>query len=218
MNCEHKNIPAEFRYCPYCGMEIKREPTFDDLLAHRVNIGDEVRFKLKNGTEVAVVVVDKNGDDVRCVMFEGVEDMALYDGRHWLKSDSVNYPNSDAVRRYESLEELLPNRLRDSIKTRNIVQLLDDGIRHFEIVMLYPLSAYEVFGEHAPNWALKEDGDKSIPFFVDSVKNRRKYLWYTWLRSPYRSTSLIFCFVSADGSANSNFAYYSYGSAPAFTI
>lgn len=218
MSCEHKNIPTEFRYCPYCGMEIKREPTFDDLLAHRVNIGDEVRFKLNNGTDAAVVVVEKDDDDVRCVMFDGVEDMSLYDGRHWLKSNSVNYPDSDAVRRYERFEGLLPNRLRDSIKLRNIVQLLDDGSRHSEIVALYPLSAYEVFGENVPNWALKEDGDKPIPFFVDSAENRKKYLWYTWLRSPYRGSSDIFCYVSSFGSASGIGAYGSYGSAPAFTI
>lgn len=218
MSCEHKNISAEFRYCPYCGMEIKHEPTFDDLLAHRVNIGDEVRFKLNNGTDAAVVVVDKDDDDVRCVMFEGVEDMALYDGRHWLKSNSVNYIDSDAVRRYERFERLLPNRLRDSIKLRNVVQLLDDGSRHSEIVALYPLSAYEVFGEKVPDWALKEDGDKPIPFFVDSVENRKKYLWYTWLRSPHRSGNNYFCFVNTDGSASSAYADYSNGSAPAFTI
>lgn len=218
MSCEHKNIPAEFRYCPYCGMEIKHGTTFDDLFAHHVNIGDEIRFKLKDGTDAAVVVVDKDDDDVRCVMFEGVEDMALYDGRHWLKSNRVNYPDSDAVRRYERIEELLPNRLCDSIKTRNIVQLLDDGSRHSEIVALYPLSAYEVFGEKVPNWALKEDGDKPIPFFVDSAENRKKYLWYTWLRSPYRSSSCSFCVVGPDGSVGTYAAYYSAGSAPAFTI
>ena len=218
MSCEHKNIPAEFRYCPYCGMEIKREPTFDDLLAHRVNIGDEVRFKLNNGTDAAVVVVEKDDDDVRCVMFDGVEDMSLYDGRHWLKSNSVNYPDSDAVRRYERFERLLPNRLRDSIKLRNIVQLLDDGSRHSEIVTLYPLSAYEVFGEKVPNWALKEDGDKPIPFFVDSAENRKKYLLYTWLRSPDRSGNSSFCSVYSDGSSDSIGADHSYGSAPAFTI
>ena len=218
MSCEHKNISAEFRYCPYCGMEIKHEPTFDDLLAHRVNIGDEVRFKLNNGTDAAVVVVDKDDDDVRCVMFEGVEDMALYDGRHWWKSNSVNYIDSDAVRRYERFERLLPNRLRDSIKLRNVVQLLDNGSGHSEIVALYPLSAYEVFGEKVPNWALKEDGDKPIPFFVDSAENRKKYLWYTWLRSPDRSNSCTFCGVNSDGSAGNAPADSSYGSAPAFTI
>ena len=218
MSCEHKNIPAEFRYCPYCGMEIKREPTFDDLLAHRVNIGDEVRFKLNNGTDAAVVVVEKDDDDVRCVMFDGVEDMSLYDGRHWLKSNSVNYPDSDAVRRYERFERLLPNRLRDSIKLRNVVQSLDDGSRHSEVVALYPLSAYEVFGEKVPDWALKEDGDKPIPFFVDSAENRKKYLWYTWLRSPSRGISGYFCGVYSDGSASNNSANSSYGSAPAFTI
>ena len=218
MSCEHKNIPAEFRYCPYCGMEIKPEPTFDDLLAHRVNIGDEVRFKLNNGTDAAVVVVDKDDDGVRCVMFEGVEDMALYDGRHWLKSNSVNYIDSDAVRRYERFERLLPNRLRDSIKLRNVVQSLYDGSRHSEIVALYPLSAYEVFGEKVPNWALKEDGDKPIPFFVDSAENRKKYLWYTWLRSPCRGSSYDFCGVYTDGSAYDDSAHSSSGSAPAFTI
>ena len=218
MSCEHKNIPNEFRYCTYCGMEIKHEPTFDDLFAHRVNIGDEIRFKLKDGTDAAVVVVDKDDDDVRCVMFKGVEDMALYDGRHWLKSNSVNYIDSDAVRRYERFERLLPNRLRDSIKLRNVVQLLDDGGRHSEFVALYPVSAYEVFGESAPNLALKEDGDKPVPFFVDSVENRKKYLWYTWLRSPYRSGRSSFCYVGPDGSASDHTANNSYGSAPAFTI
>lgn len=218
MSCEHKNIPVEFRYCPYCGMEIKREPTFDDLLAHRVSIGDEVRFKLKDGTDAAVVVVDKNDYDVRCVMFEGVEDMALYDGRHWLKVNSVNYPDSDAVRRYERFEEMLPNRLQDNIKLRKIVQVLDDGSYHSKTVGLYPLSAYEVFGKKCPDWALKEAGDEPIAFFADRNENRKKYLWYTWLRSPARSGSYYFCSVYTSGSAYGSAAYGSRGAAPAFTI
>lgn len=39
-----------------------------------------------------------------------------------------------------------------------------------------------------------------------------------WLRSVYASNTHFFCFVNADGSAHSRYAYFSYGFAPGFKV
>ncbi len=41
---------------------------------------------------------------------------------------------------------------------------------------------------------------------------------YWWLRSVHASYTYYFCFVTTDGSANTNYAYYSYGFAPGFKV
>jgi len=51
---------------------------------------------------------------------------------------------------------------------------------------------------------VKECGDKGT------------YFW--WLRSVYASTANVFCLVYTDGSADYNYAYYSFGFAPGFDI
>lgn len=218
MDCTHNNIPADFRYCPYCGTEIKRIPTLGDLIAHRVNVGDEVRFTLNDGTEAAVVVVDNDDTGIRCVMFEGVEDMAMYDGRHWLKVDNVNYPDSDMASRLKKFESNLPEGLLDRIKVRRIKQAYDNAT-HEIAAKLYPLSIYEVFGDNANSYGVRDAScERSIDFFVDNKDNRVKYLWYTWLRSPYSSNGNYFCSVSGTGTASDASADNSLGAAPAFTI
>lgn len=218
MDCTHNNIPTDFRYCPYCGAEIKHEPSLDDLIAHRVNIGDEVRFMLNDGTEAAVVVVDNYANGIQCVMFEGVEDMAMYDGRHWVKVNSVNYPDSDMARKLTKFENNLPERLLCEIKKRRIKQVSDNTAREI-VTRLYPLSIYEVFGDNMNSCGMRDaNGERSIDFFVDNKNNRAKYLWCTWLRSPNSSNSSGFCIVNNTGTANYYYANHSYGAAPAFTI
>lgn len=218
MDYTHNNIPADFRHCPYCGAEIKHEPSLDDLIAHRVNIGDEVRFMLNDGTEAAVVVVNNYANGIQCVMFEGVEDMAMYGGRHWIKVNSVNYPDSDMARKLAKFENNLPERLLCKIKKRHIKQVSGNTAREI-VTRLYPLSIYEVFGDNMNSWGMRDANcERPIDFFVDNKNNRAKYLWCTWLRSPNSSGSAYFCNVSYTGTASNDYAYYSFGAAPAFTI
>ena len=60
--------------------------------------------------------------------------------------------------------------------------------------------------------------DKPLPFFAESQRNRKAYLWFAWLRSPNASGSSYFCFVYTSGTANYANASNSLGVAPGFRI
>lgn len=84
---------------------------------------------------------------------------------------------------------------------------------------LWPLSAVEVFGKDAPDWMQRDDTpDKPLPFFAKSQSNRKAYLWYAWLRSPYASASSGFCLVGTSGAASASYASYSRCVAPGFRV
>lgn len=85
----------------------------------------------------------------------------------------------------------------------------------------YYLAEYEVFGsnEYAntneaalqAQYAYYAAGNSKIKYRSDSTGAAT----YWWLRSPSRSSNASFCIVNSSGSARSNGAYVSYGSAPA---
>ena len=184
-----------------------------------LRVGDEVAFNLKNGKEAAFVVADITDGILTGCLFKGVRDMAMYDGRHWWDTDCVNYPESDARERLnEEFLPLLPEELAALLVVRTITQTVDGEV-YTCTDKLWPLSAVEVFGEDAPDWMQRDDTlDKPLPFFFESQANRKAYLWLAWLRSPYASSSAIFCLVTASGAAGADFASYSRGVAPGFCI
>ena len=60
--------------------------------------------------------------------------------------------------------------------------------------------------------------DKPLPFFAESQSNRKAYLWYAWLRSPFAFYTTFFCYVYTSGAANTSYASISLGVAPGFRI
>lgn len=101
---------------------------------------------------------------------------------------------------------------------RTITQTVD-GEMYTCTDKLWPLSTVEVFGEDAPDWMQRDDTpDKPLPFFAESQRNRKAYLWLAWLRSPYASSSYRFCRVYASGAAYAGAASCSLGVAPGFRI
>lgn len=181
--------------------------------------GDEVAFNLKNGKEAAFVVADITDGILTGCLFRGVRDMAMYDGRRWWDTDYVNYPESDARERLnEELLPLLPDELGALLVERTIVQTVD-GVAYSCTDKLWPLSAVEVFGKDAPYWMHRDDTpDKPLPFFSESQTNRKVYLWYAWLRSPYAGGGNGFCRVGTSGAADYGYASGSLGVAPGFRI
>lgn len=159
-----------------------------------LRVGDEVAFQLKNGKDAAFVVTAIADGVLTGCLFKGVRDMAMYDGRRWWNTDYVNYPESDARERLnEELLPLLPDELAALLVERTITQTVD-GETYTCTDKLWPLSAVEVFGENAPDWMQRDDTpDKPLPFFAESQSNRKAYLWFAWLRSPYASYSTGFC-------------------------
>ena len=63
------------------------------------------------------------------------------------------------------------------------------------------------------------DGACRIDQLMDRVKecgDKGTYFW--WLRSVYASNTNSFCYVDTDGSADTDYAYFSNGFAPGFDI
>ena len=184
-----------------------------------LRVGDEVAFRLKNGKDAAFVVADIADGVLTGCLFKGVRDIAMYDGRRWWNTDYVNYPESDARERLnEEFLPLLPDELAALLLARTIAQTVD-GVVYSCTDKLWPLSAVEVFGKDAPDWMQRDDTpDKPLPFFAEDQANRKAYLWFAWLRSPYASGSGYFCSVGTSGAAYSNIASISLGVAPGFRI
>lgn len=184
-----------------------------------LRVCDEIAFNLKNGKEAAFVVADITDGILTGCLFKGVRDMAMYDGRRWWNTDYVNYPESDARERLnEEFLTLLPDELATLLVVRTITQTVDGEV-YTCTDKLWPLSAVEVFGENAPDWMQRDDTpDKPLPFFAESQSNRKAYLWFAWLRSPYASYSYYFCSVYPSGTAGTSTASFSLGVAPGFCI
>lgn len=71
----------------------------------------------------------------------------------------------------------------------------------------------------APDWMQRDDTpDKPLPFFAKSQSNRKAYLWFAWLRSPYAGYSYYFCIVNTSGTAYYGYASLSLGVAPGFRV
>ena len=89
---------------------------------------------------------------------------------------------------------------------------------------VYYLAEYEVFGSnHSANtnepaqqaqYDYYKAGNSKVKYRSDNTSTAA----YWWLRSPYRSSSYTFCYVSTDGSAHPATANFSYGSAPCFKV
>ena len=184
-----------------------------------LRVGDEVAFQLKNGKDAAFVVADIADGVLAGCLFKGVRDMAMYGGRRWWNTDYVNYPESDARERLnEELLPLLPDELAALLLARTIAQTVD-GEAYSCTDKLWPLSAVEVFGKDTPDWMQRDDTpDKPLPFFAESQSNRKAYLWFAWLRSPYAGNSSYFCNVNTSGAADSSNASRSLGVAPGFRV
>lgn len=184
-----------------------------------LRVGDEVAFRLKNGKDAAFVVADIADGVLTGCLFKGVRDIAMYDGRRWWNTDYVNYPESDARERLnEEFLPLLPDELAALLLARTIAQMVD-GVVYSCTDKLWPLSAVEVFGKDAPDWMHRDDTpDKPLPFFAEDQANRKAYLWFAWMRSPYASTSSLFCCVYTSGAADHTTASSSLGVAPGFRI
>lgn len=89
---------------------------------------------------------------------------------------------------------------------------------------VYYLAEYEVFGSNSrantnePAQQAQYDyykaGNSNVKYRSDNTSSEARW----WLRSTSRSYSGYFCYVTSVGSARSDYANYSYGSAPCFKV
>lgn len=179
---------------------------------------DELAIPLKSGEIVTAVFGGYvKGGRRRFVLKDCVgEARSMY-------ADSANvngYFNSD-LRRYvlEDLLPLFPEQLIEAFIPRPMSEIIDGERREYEDALWVP-SATDVFGA-GEEW--EEEADSEQLEIFKRERDRVKELtgrgtWFWWLRSPRRSISTSFVYVSTNGSVNYTSASYSYGVAPGFDL
>lgn len=205
----------------------EKESTWEELkalseegkLGEVLKSGDNIPVTLKNGEEVSFDIGEDESGKIYFIMHNCLEEEKPINDDWtnkggWKESDMRRYLNEEVI-------ELLPDELKKIIKPTKIVQVWDGKRRETED-KLFLLSRTQVFGKHE-NYEAIEPNDSQIDIFKsprERVKESKGYeipaRW--WLRSPYSSYSLGFCFVYTDGTVSSYDADFSYGVAPAFCI
>lgn len=188
--------------------------------AEKFSIGDEKTVTLYTGEEVTFVILGFNHDKLQKGGLAGITFglKELMDGRFEMNADDTNIGGwRDSKMRtvyMERIYKLLPDDLREHIKTA--IKLTGEGDCSVDVEQtadkLFLFSEKEVFGE--TEYAVSNEG-KQYPYFKDAssrIKHRNGTSanpW--WLRSPYASGSITFCYVHAIGYANGYGASYSGG-------
>lgn len=166
----------------------------DKLLAER----DVIRFNLRSGTEVAIMVEKVEPGRAWMGFVDGVAERPMYERLlvrpvSWKESDARKWCNTDLV-------QDLPEDLVSIITPRTIRQTVEDK----ELVttdLLWLHSATEFFGRRP--WASGDDPtEEQLPVYKterDRVKMWNGRTWPHYTRSVYAGTSDLFCLVYTDG-------------------
>lgn len=181
-----------------------------------LSVGDVITDKLKNGETFSVEVVALNpyAENTAVFVFKDLPE------RYVMNDDATNRGGwRDCKMRRHLRDEffaLLPDDLQAVIKERTIKQKLNGNIVTTQD-KLWIMSHVEIFGGTYET----DIDDVQFEWFKDR-RNRIKFFngepYFWWERSPYYSSTSYFCLVTATGYATHNYAYYSYGVAPAFII
>ena len=154
-----------------------------------LKVGDEIVETLKDGREVAFVVMDDSVIGLKNLLGYHRMNKDWTNEGGWLACDMRRYLNEEVI-------ALLPDALIAAIKPRKFGEEEDK---------LWLFSEMEVFGEH--DWT-ENDPDRGFQF--EYFKDRRNRIkvdedgdanWW-WERSPYGSDSNAFCSVGSNGDAN----------------
>lgn len=166
--------------------------SWSDFDRSALKVGDEIAETLKDGREVAFVVMDDGVMGLKaCLGYHRMNDTCTNKGG-WLKTEMRRYLN-------EAVIDLLPDDLRAIIKPRAFDTESD---------MLWLFSEPEIFGEHI--WGTGEEGDKQLRYFAEPG-NRVKLdedgdvAWW-WERSPSGNEPDSFCFVNSSGKADHSYS------------
>mgnify|MGYP000000188356 FL=1 len=185
----------------------------DKLLAER----DVIRFNLRSGAEVAIMVEKVEPGRVWMGFVDGVAERPMYNRLarpvSWKESDTRKWCNTDLVQ--DLPEELVaiitPRTIRQTIKGEELVTT--------DLLWLH--SATEFFGRKP--WADGDDPtEEQLPVYKterDRVKMWDGQTWPHWTRSACSGSSNGFCLVSTDGTPTSSYyADHSWALAPGFWI
>lgn len=189
---------------------VREMGALDKLLAER----DVIRFHLRSGAEVAIMVEKVEPGRAWMGFVDGVAERPMY-GRivrpvSWKESDARKWCNTNLVQ--DLPEELVaiitPHAIRQTIKGEELVTT--------DLLWLH--SVTEFFWRKS--WADGDDPmEEQLPVYKterDRVKMWNGETWPHYTRSAYSSNGYNFCRVNTDGTPNSYDADYSWALAPAF--
>ena len=184
----------------------------DKLLAE----WDVIRFHLRSGTEVAIMVEKVEPGRVWMGFVDGVAERPMYNRLErpvsWKESDARKWCNSDLVQDLpEDLVSIItPRTIRQTIKGEELVTT--------DLLWLH--SATEFFGRKP--WADGDDPtEEQLPVYKterDRVKMWNGQTWPHYTRSAYAGTTDYFCRVYTGGTPTGSYAGYSWALAPSFWI
>ena len=184
----------------------------DKLLAER----DVIRFHLRSGTEVAIMVEKVEPGRVWMGFVDGVAERPVYNRLErpvsWKEGDARKWCNTDLVQDLpEDLVSIItPRTIRQTIKGEELVTT--------DLIWLH--SATEFFGRKP--WADGDDPtEEQLPVYKterDRVKMWNGQTWPHYTRSAYAGYTVIFCRVGTDGTPSNANAGFSWALAPGFWI
>ena len=184
----------------------------DKLLAER----DVIRFHLRSGTEVAIMVEKVEPGLAWMGFVDGVAERPMYNRLErpvsWKESDARKWCNTDLVQ--DLPEELVaiitPRTIRQTIKGEELVTT--------DLLWLH--SVTELFGRKS--WADGDDPtEEQLPVYKterDRVKMWDGQTWPHYTRSALSGNSYSFCLVHTDGTPGYYHADLSGALAPGFWI
>lgn len=192
----------------------KEEGRLDEI----INEGTEIDIPLTCGGTVTVVCGHVEPAFARFV-FKDCWDVCEMNDE---PTNKTGYYKSKGRRHVlEEIYPLIAPEWKEIIAPRAMTETIDGEQVKYADPLWLP-SATDVFGTPENAWWKDEGNDFRLPIFQherDRVKecgDNGTYHW--WLRSVTADRSTGFCSVYTDGSANGNYAHYSYGFAPGFDI
>lgn len=178
---------------------------------------DELTFKLDTGEAVTAVC----GGYVTPTRARFVFKDALGDCQ--MNEDATNaggyYKSKGRRHVLEEIYPHLPPELREVIEPRPLVEIIDGERAEYEDPLWIP-SGTDVFGP-LKDWYNEEPDSVQLEIFKTErgrVKERNGETVRVWLRSPIRSSSTAFVYVTAAGTVNGADACISLAFAPGFDM
>lgn len=181
---------------------------------------DELVIPLENGKSITAVCGGYVGDRrARFVLKDCLPELHAMNKR---PTNAGGYLKSEGRRHVlEDILPLFPAWLRDAMKPRNMVEIIDDEEHTYADTLWVP-SATDLFGPSESGfWAEEPDSEQLEIFKTERgrVKEVEGYGTYPyWLRSPRASGSHGFVRVRTSGSVATTGADASLGFAPGFDL
>lgn len=217
-NGAREHVPQEIT----CSIEefvqtIENEEHLDEIY----EVGDYIYIEAYTGEKLKVVVLDHNKDIIAnangktAKISLGILDI---DGSFSMNPEGTNeggWTESQMRRRMEKFFRILPESLKSHIVP--VVKQTSVGSRSNSIDYtadkLFLFSEIEFFG--TVSYSFPGEGEQYEYF--KSPENRRLKR-YTWRRSPYYGSSVIFCCVISNGYSDYNGANFTLGVAFGFCL